>query len=84
VRDYVVGMRSELRRTIMEAIAEYLRQYESIVRQLIREHESKKAELQNYIGKITNIIRELAQRRNQLVKEQGMLRRVAGDNFRHW
>jgi ribulose 1,5-bisphosphate carboxylase large subunit-like protein len=68
----------------MEAIAEYLRQYESIVRQLIREHESKKAELQNYIGKITNIIRELAQRRNQLVKEQGMLRRVAGDNFRHW
>ncbi len=84
MRDYVVGMRSELRRTIMEAIAEYLRQYESIVRQLIREHESKKAELQNYIGKITNIIRELAQRRNQLVKEQGMLRRVAGDNFRHW
>jgi hypothetical protein len=78
VRDYVVGMRSELRRTMMEAIAEYLRQYESIIRQLIQEHESKKAELQNYIEKTTNIIRELTQRRNQLVMEQEKLRIPAG------
>jgi len=62
----------------MEAIAEYLRQYESIIRQLIQEHESKKAELQNYIEKTTNIIRELTQRRNQLVMEQEKLRIPAG------